>query len=110
MIIELIKQESELMARIKGIVIPAAWDQNGKIITLAIATDDEKEYLIDSRRVVSKLIHLLRQEVVVTGTINQTRKNRYIQVKSYCRRYRDSEKCGLLKNKLNVARSGEANI
>ena len=73
------------MARIKGIVIPAAWDQDGNINSLAIATNDEQEYLIDSRQRITKLISLLRQEVVVNGTINQTKKNKIIRVKSYCR-------------------------
>lgn len=74
------------MACIKGIVIPAAWDQNGKIISLAIATDDEQEYLIDTRQTVTKLISLLRQEVVITGTIRQTEKNKIIEVTSCSRR------------------------
>jgi hypothetical protein len=74
------------MACIKGIVIPAAWDQDGNIISLAIATDDEQEYLIDTRQRITNLISLLRQEVVVHGIIRQTGKNKFIRVESYCRR------------------------
>ena len=74
------------MTRIKGIVIPAAWDHNGKIISLAIATDDEQEYLIETRQIFTKLKSLLREEVVVTGTIRQTEKNKIIEVKSYSKR------------------------
>ena len=74
------------MARIKGIVIPAGWDPNGNIISLAIATDDEQEYLIDNRQRINKLITLLRQEVVVTGTVRQTEKNKIIRIESCCRR------------------------
>jgi hypothetical protein len=74
------------MSCIKGIVIPAGWDQNGNIISLAIATDDEQEYLIETRQTVTKLISLLRQEVVITGTIRQTEKNKIIEVKSCSRR------------------------
>jgi hypothetical protein len=74
------------MASIKGIVIPAAWDQNGKIISLAIATDDEQEYIIETRQIFTKLKSLLREEVVVTGTIRQTEKNKIIEVKSCSRR------------------------
>ena len=85
---------------IKGIVIPAAWDQNGKIISLAIATNDEQEYLIDTRQTVTKLISLLRQEVVVTGSIRKTKKNKIIRVKSYCRRQRGLEKSISLEKKI----------
>lgn len=74
------------MACIKGIVIPAAWDQDGNIISLAIATNDEQEYLIDTGQRITNLISLLRQEVVVNGTINQTERHKIIRVKSYCRR------------------------
>lgn len=80
------------MASIKGIVIPAGWDQNGNIISLAIATDDEQEYLIDTRQRITKLISLLRQEVVVTGTIRQAEKNKIIRVTSFSRRKRGPEK------------------
>ena len=80
------------MASIKGIVIPAAWDQNGKIISLAIATDDEQEYLIETRQIFTKLKSLLREEVVVTGTIRQTEKNKIIEVKSYSRRQENMAK------------------
>jgi uncharacterized protein YjhX (UPF0386 family) len=80
------------MASIKGIVIPAAWDQNGKIISLAIATDDEQEYIIETRQIFTKLKSLLREEVVVTGTIRQTEKNKIIEVKSYSRRQENMPK------------------
>ncbi len=73
------------MACIKGIVIPAAWDQDGNIISLAIATNDEQEYLIDTHKRITKLISLLRHEVVVTGALRQTEKNKIIRIDS-CRR------------------------
>lgn len=73
------------MACIKGIVIPAAWSQDGNIVSLAIATNDEQEYLIDTRQSITKLLSLLRHEVVVTGTVMQTEKNKIIRIES-CRR------------------------
>ena len=79
------------MACIKGIVIPAGWDPNGNIISLAIATDDEQEYIIDNHPKTNKLISLLRQEVVVTGTIRKTEKNKTIRIKSFSRRRGNSK-------------------
>jgi hypothetical protein len=70
---------------IKGILIPAAWDQDGKIVSLAIATNDEQEYLIDACQRITKLVSLLRNEVVVTGIVRQTEKNKIIRIES-CRR------------------------
>ena len=32
---------------IKGIVVPASWDENGGALALAVATQHEEEYLIE---------------------------------------------------------------
>lgn len=74
------------MSCIKGIIIPAAWDKEGNAISLAIATDDEKEYLIDSHQSFAELLALLRQEVIATGTTKRTDKNWVIRVKSIRRK------------------------
>jgi hypothetical protein len=74
------------MSCIKGIMIPAAWDITGNAISLAIATDDEKEYLIDSHQSITELLSLLRQEVIATGTIRLTDNNRVIRVTSIRRK------------------------
>ncbi|MGD8209273.1 MAG: hypothetical protein PVH37_17565 [Desulfobacterales bacterium] len=73
------------MVCLRGIVVPAAWDQNGKIISVAIATDDENEYLVETQQTAARLMSLLRQEVEVTGTIIQTKKNDIIRITSYSR-------------------------
>ncbi len=70
------------MARIKGIIIPTAWDESGNILSLAIATDDEKEYLIEGPQNHIKLLSLLRQEVIANGTVRLAAKNWIIQAKS----------------------------
>jgi hypothetical protein len=55
------------MVCIEGILIPANWDENGNVIDLAIATRDEKEYLITDKEQVARLKSLLRQEVEIKG-------------------------------------------
>jgi len=67
---------------VRGIVIPAGWDLNGNIVKLAIATDDEQEYLIENHRKIAKLKTLLRQEVVVSGSIRDKENYKAIQVAS----------------------------
>lgn len=67
---------------VKGIVIPAGWDLNGNIVKLAIATGDEQEYLIENHRKIAKLKTLLRQEVVVSGSIRDKKKYKAIKVAS----------------------------
>jgi hypothetical protein len=67
---------------LKGIVIPADWDHNGNIISVAIATDGEQEYFIDTSQNVTNMIALLRQEVEITGTIRHTGEKKFIRVVS----------------------------
>ena len=35
-----------VMITVKGILIPVNWDQKGNVVSVAIATDEEKEYLV----------------------------------------------------------------
>jgi len=68
------------MERIKGIVVPADWDGNGNVISLAIATGDEQEYLIENYRQIANLWALLRQEVVAVGSIKCCKEHKTIKV------------------------------
>ena len=70
------------MESIKGIVIPSDWDSNGNVISLAIATRDEEEYIIENHQKLSNLKQLLRKEVVVNGSIKCRNNYKIINVKS----------------------------
>lgn len=68
------------MERIKGIVVPTNWDGNGNVISLAIATSDEQEYLIENHQQIADVWTLLRQEVVATGSIKCGQAHKIIYV------------------------------
>jgi len=70
------------MESIRGIVIPSDWDSNGNVISLAIATRDEEEYIIENHQQHSDLKKLLRREVVVDGSIKCRNNSKIITVKS----------------------------
>jgi len=70
------------MDSIKGIVIPSDWDSNGNVISLAIATRDEEEYIIENHQKLSNLEQLLRKEVVVNGSIKYRNNYKIIKVNS----------------------------
>ena len=74
--------KEEPMDSIKGIVIPSDWDSNGNVTSLAIATRDEEEYIIENHQQLSNLKKLLRQEVVVNGSIKCGNNYKIINVKS----------------------------
>ena len=57
------------MICLEGIIIPASWDNKGNVVDLAIATRDEKEYLITDKDQIARLKPLLRQEVELKGIL-----------------------------------------
>ena len=62
-----------------GIVIPVEWDTNGKAISFALSSYEEKEYLIDTRTKIGKqLSRIQKQKVYVKGNIVKNVKNRPI--------------------------------
>ena len=70
-----------MMICIEGIIIPANWDEKGNVVDLAIATSDEKEYLITDKNQVARLKPLLRQEVVIKGILKAKEWKDIISVK-----------------------------
>ena len=70
-----------MMICIEGIIIPANWDEKGNVVNLAIATSDEKEYLITDKNQVARLKPLLRQEVVIKGILKAKEWKDIISVK-----------------------------
>ena len=68
------------MERIRGIVVPTDWDGNGNVISLAIASRDEQEYLIGNHQQIANLWHLLRREVVAVGSIKSGKERKIIYV------------------------------
>jgi len=54
---------------IRGIVIPAAWNEKGDVISVAIATYHEEKYLVADNIIGRNLMFLLKKKVVVDGVI-----------------------------------------
>ena len=68
------------MKRIRGIVVPTDWDGIGNVISLAIATWDEQEYLIENHQQIANLWTLLRREVVAMGSVKCGKNQNTIKV------------------------------
>jgi hypothetical protein len=54
---------------IKGIIIPAEWDKDGKIIRTAVVTFNEDRFLILNNRFSRTLFNHLRKTVTITGNV-----------------------------------------
>ena len=76
-------ETNAMMICVEGVIIPANWDERGNVVDLAIATSDEKEYLITDKKQVATLKPLLRQEVEVRGILRTKEGRRVINVKKF---------------------------
>lgn len=56
---------------ISGIVIPAQWDADGKVITVTINANDEKVFIVEHTKIGNDLLNLIHKEVEVTGKIRE---------------------------------------
>lgn len=59
------------MARIKGIIVPVDWCENGCVNTLGILTSGEEFYVIEHSQGNCKLEPFVGREVELTGYIDQ---------------------------------------
>ena len=53
----------KIMPKIRGIILPEKWNDNGNVISVAIHTDDESTYLIEQNRKGRELLKLVRRKV-----------------------------------------------
>ena len=59
------------MPKIRGIILPEKWNDNGNVISVAIHTDDESTYLIEQNRKGRELLKLVRRKVEAEGKIRE---------------------------------------
>ena len=63
--------KAKKLVTLRGVIIPADWDEKGNVIATAIATDDEDEYLLSDQETTEKYLDLLREEVEVKGWFSE---------------------------------------
>jgi hypothetical protein len=69
---------------VEGLLIPNNWDENGKIIGIALHTNKEEVYLIAHNRMESELLSHLNLKVSVKGKIMERLDgNKLIHVRSF---------------------------
>jgi len=67
------------MIHLKGILIPVNWDKKGNIVALAIATENEEEYWIETKGRWESLMKHLREEVEVRGVLKPGNRGKRIE-------------------------------
>jgi hypothetical protein len=71
------------LVTLRGIIIPADWDDKGNVIATAIATDDEDEYLISGQKTTENYLDLLCKEVEVTGWFTKKGDKKILSIETY---------------------------
>jgi hypothetical protein len=68
---------------IRGIVIPADWDEKGNVVAVAVSTYDEVEYLIENHEKEKELRAFIREEVEVSGILREGKNRLILKIKEY---------------------------
>ena len=72
-----------IMKTVKGILIPVNWDQKGNVVSVAIATDEEKEYHVADPELAEKMKRRLRQVVQASGVVTKSQGKNIITIKQW---------------------------
>ena len=68
---------------LRGLITPAAWDEKGNVVTIALSSFDENEYLIDNDEIGMKLFSFLRVVVQLSGIVRNEDGVKRIAVENY---------------------------
>lgn len=69
---------------ITGIIMPNNWDENGKVIEIALYTNTEEVYAVEHNRLTQELMKLMHNRVEVKGKIRKHPDgNRSISAQNY---------------------------
>jgi hypothetical protein len=58
-------------ADVTGLIMPHNWDENGKVIQIAIYTNTEEIYEVSQNRLSQELMRLIHKRVKVKGRIRE---------------------------------------
>jgi hypothetical protein len=65
---------------IKGLVIPVEWDENGRVVDIAIAAFDENQYSIEKALFKKQMLKKIGQSVTIRGVIQKVKNKKIIFV------------------------------
>ena len=71
------------MLKIRGVVVPRTWDENGRVVAITILTHDEDEYHVENTGRGIELKTFVRENVEVFGTVKPQDGIKVIQVKRF---------------------------
>jgi len=65
---------------IRGLVIPADWDETGNVVAVSIATFNEAKYLVSENQAGKELLNFIEHEVAAVGTLKVAGTKMYLTI------------------------------
>ena len=82
------------LAKIRGLIIPADWDEEGNVKGIAISTRKEEEYRIDMSQKGKELMAYLQREAEVRGFLREEKNKIFLKVEHF--RIKEPESSGAI--------------
>ncbi|MBN1635761.1 MAG: hypothetical protein JW920_04575 [Deltaproteobacteria bacterium] len=70
---------------VQGIIIPADWDEHGEVITIAVSTHKEQEFLLENNRKGDELKDFVGLEMILSGFISTKDGKDFLHVENFSR-------------------------
>ena len=78
------KNRKNEQSKLRGIILPNQWDNNGNVKSIALNTHDEKEYIIEFNGQGKELLNHLQEMIEIEGKVLQELGGSlYVKVSSY---------------------------
>jgi hypothetical protein len=74
---------SSKVTKIRGVVIPTAWDDQGNVTGIAISSHDENEYQVDRKGKGPELLLHIRKEVEAAGVVREEEGKKIVRLRKY---------------------------
>jgi hypothetical protein len=71
------------VSKIRGVVIPTAWDDQGNVKGIAISSHDENEYQVDPKGKGPELLLHIRKEVEASGVVREEEGKKIVRIRKY---------------------------
>lgn len=68
---------------IRGLVIPADWDETGNVVAVSIATFNEAKYIVSDNQAGKELLDFIEHEVAVVGTLKVAGTKIYLTISDF---------------------------
>jgi hypothetical protein len=71
------------VTKIRGVIVPTSWDEQGNVTGIAISSHDENDYLVDQKGKGSELLLHIRKEVEAAGVVREDQGKKIVRIRKY---------------------------